>query len=264
LLNLIMNGVDAIAADGRISLETGVCAVSKDEFPDLAPGRYFRLRVSDTGQGMSPEVMSRIFEPFFTTKAPGKGTGLGLSQVYGFVRQSGGEVGVRSTMGKGTSFTIYLPVSERMTEMPPEKQVVPRNGNGALRVLLAEDDAAVATVAEAMLTDLGHEVMRAQNAEQALQVLRSARPVDLLFSDVIMPGGVNGVELAHQAVALRPGLKVLLSSGYAGDSVDKALAEGAWPFLRKPYLEAELATHLQEFLPGGAETAERDFADPSM
>jgi len=250
LLNLVVNAVDAMSGAGRITLETGLCDVSKDALAELAPGRYFRLQVSDTGRGMSPEVMSRIFEPFFTTKAPGKGTGLGLSQVYGFVRQSGGEVRVHSTTGQGTSFTIYLPVGDRRQQDLPEQKVVPHNGDWGLRVLLAEDDASVAAVAETMLRNLGHEVTRVENAEQALQVLRSARPLDLLFSDVIMPGGLNGVELAHQAIGLRPELKVLLSSGYAGESVDRALAEGAWPFLKKPYLEAELAAHLQQFSSG--------------
>lgn len=248
LLNLIVNAVDAISANGRIVVETSLCSLTQSEFPDLAPGQYLCLTVSDTGEGMSPEVMSRIFEPFFTTKGPGKGTGLGLSQVYGFVRQSGGEVHVRSTPGEGSRFTMYLPVMERNDAELPAGKPAARRRIGKLKVLLAEDDLAVARVAEIMLRNLGHEVTHAGDAGQALQILRSDAPIDLLLSDVVMPGGVNGVELASQAVELRPYLKILLSSGYAGEALDKVLNDGAWPFLKKPYLEDDLATRLDELL----------------
>jgi CheY-like chemotaxis protein len=167
--------------------------------------------------------------------------------VYGFVRQSGGEVRVQSTVGEGTTFTVYLPVANREAEVPAAQPSAPRAHNPSLQVLLTEDDPSVAGITETMLKNLGHDVVRAQNAEQALQVLKSERPVDLLLSDVIMPGGVNGVELARAAVTLRPGIKVLLSSGFAGESVDRAIDEGSWPFLRKPYLQDELAAHLQQF-----------------
>lgn len=247
LLNLIVNAADATPRGGRICVETRVIALAPDAIPSLAPGRYFRLRVTDTGQGMSDEVMSRIFEPFFTTKSAGKGTGLGLSQVYGFVRQSGGEVRVQSTPGQGTCFTVYLPIAEREVEAPAAQPVPQHVHDKSLQVLLTEDDPSVASITETMLRNLGHEVIRAQNAEQALQVLKSERPLDLLLSDVIMPGGVNGVELARAAVTLRPGIKVLLSSGFAGELVDRSIADGGWPFLRKPYLQDELAAHLQQF-----------------
>ena len=247
LLNLIVNAADATPRGGKITVETLVSGLAPDAIPGLAAGSYFSLRVTDTGQGMSREVMNRIFEPFFTTKSPGKGTGLGLSQVYGFVRQSGGEVRVQSTLGQGTTFTVYLPVADREADRPEVQPSAREALNPSLRVLLAEDDPSVAGITETMLKNLGHDVVRAQNAEQALQVLKSERPLDLLLSDVIMPGGVNGVELARAAVTLRPGLKVLLSSGFAGESVDRAIDEGAWPFLRKPYLQDELAAHLQQF-----------------
>ncbi|MBM0103398.1 response regulator [Steroidobacter sp. S1-65] len=247
LLNLIVNAVDATPAGGRISIATRVRALEQDEVPGLAAGRYFQLDVSDTGQGMSQEVMSRIFEPFFTTKTAGKGTGLGLSQVYGFVRQSGGEVHVHSTPGSGTRFTICLPVREGQAAEPIRRPAAIRRQEHSLRVLLAEDDASVATITETMLRNLGHDVLRVENADQALSLLRSATTLDLLMSDVIMPGGMNGVELAREAATLRPGIKVLLCSGYAGESVDRALAAGSWPFLRKPYLQDELAALLQRF-----------------
>lgn len=255
LLNLIVNAADATPRGGCITVETSVGTLAPDAIPGLAGGLYFRLRVTDTGQGMSPEVMNRIFEPFYTTKSPGKGTGLGLSQVYGFVRQSGGEVRVQSVPGQGTSFTAYLPVADREVEVPAAQAGTQPAHDKSLRVLLTEDDPSVAGITETMLKNLGHDVVRTQNAEQALVVLKSERPVDLLLSDVIMPGGVNGVELARAAVTLRPGIKVLLSSGFAGESVDRAIAEGAWPFLRKPYLQAELAAHLQQIYQSAGEVA---------
>ena len=247
LLNLIVNAVDATQPGGRVALQTSVQVLREDEIPGLAAGRYFQLNVSDTGQGMSPEVMSHIFEPFFTTKAPGKGTGLGLSQVYGFVRQSGGDVRVHSAPGQGTRFTIYLPIVDGHAEAPALDPITRSGDERALRVLLAEDDASVATITEAMLKNLGHEVVRVDSGEQALRVMRSDEPLDLLMSDVIMPGGMNGVEVARAAVEMRPAIKVLLCSGYAGESIDRAIAAGSWPFLRKPYLEDELAVHLRRF-----------------
>jgi CheY-like chemotaxis protein/anti-sigma regulatory factor (Ser/Thr protein kinase) len=245
LLNLIVNAVDASTEGGRISLDTSLRDLSTAEFPDLTPGRYFCVRITDSGQGMSPQVMSRIFEPFFTTKPADKGTGLGLSQVYGFVKQSGGEVRVQSKEGEGTTFTLYLPVVEQAAERSPAPVSELRKSIKQLSILLAEDNVSVATVTEAMLKNLGHVVTHAENAEQALQILRSRQQLDLLLSDIVMPGGMNGLELAHQAVVIRPGLQILLSSGYAGESADRAIAQSAWPFLKKPYLEDELAAHLQ-------------------
>jgi len=245
LLNLIVNAVDATPSGGRIVVESDIRTLALDEIPGLAAGQYFHLGVADTGQGISPEVMSRIFEPFFTTKAPGKGTGLGLSQVYGFVRQSGGEVRVQSTPGQGTCFTVNLPIAHAQSEERSPRRDVPRRNDQTLQVLLTEDDPAIAIVAEAMLRNLGHDVVRAQNAENALHLLRSELPLDLLFSDIIMPGGIDGVELAREAVTLRPGLKVLLSSGYAGEAMSETIIENSWPFLRKPYLQEELAEYLQ-------------------
>jgi PAS domain S-box-containing protein len=239
LLNLVVNAVDATPPGGEISVETQLRHLSSDEFPEIVSGRYFYLRVSDTGAGMTADVMNQIFEPFFTTKAPGKGTGLGLSQVYGFVRQSGGAIRVQSAPGQGTSFAVYLPVFKEGTQAKPAKRVGRKSGL-ALSVLLTEDDASVATITETMLKNLGHRVARAANGQQALATLRSGQHFDLLLSDVVMPGGMNGTELAREAVALRPELKILLSSGYAGESLDRALTEGAWPFLKKPYLQDDL------------------------
>ena len=244
LLNLIVNAVDASADGGEIVVETQLCTLAAQEVAGLAPGVYFRMSVADRGQGMSPDVIKRIFEPFFTTKAPGKGTGLGLSQVYGFVKQSGGEIEVDSAQGAGTRFRIYLPTSAAQPEQDhatPGQRVVSVR---PLSILLVEDDPSVAAVTEIMLVDFEHKVHRAANADEALRILWSDAEIDVLFSDVVMPGGMNGAELAKQAVVQRPQLKVLLTSGFAGESLDEWLSQGAWPFLRKPFLSTELAEAL--------------------
>jgi NO-binding membrane sensor protein with MHYT domain len=249
LLNLIVNAVDASAAGGEIVVETQLSTLADGEVAGLAPGQYFSMSVADRGQGMSPDVIKHIFEPFFTTKPPGKGTGLGLSQVYGFVKQSGGEVEVDSTEGAGTRFRIYLPISTAQ----PDHDIVPVTQRVSvvrpLSILLVEDDPSVAAVTEMMLVDFGHKVQRAANADEALRVLWSEAEIEVLFSDVVMPGGMNGVELAKQAVVQRPLLKVLLTSGYAGESLDEWLSQGAWPFLRKPFLSTELAEALADLYP---------------
>jgi PAS domain S-box-containing protein len=249
LLNLLVNAADASLAGSEILLETRLCGIAAGELPNLAAGQYLRLTVSDRGEGMSPAVVSRIFEPFFTTKPAGKGTGLGLSQVYGFVRQSGGDVQVQSTQGEGTCFSVYLPVGAEQTAAFPVRDLALNPAGLSLCVLLTEDDPSVAGIVEVMLGDLGHQVIRAANAEEALQILRSEAEIDLLLSDVVMPGGMNGVDLAKQAVELRPQVKVLLSSGYAGESIDGSLAQGGWAFLRKPYLASELAQALANLSP---------------
>jgi CheY-like chemotaxis protein len=180
-----------------------------------------------------------------------------LSQVYGFVKQSGGEIEVDSTEGAGTRFRIYLPISAAQPEQDI-LQVTQRVGVARpLRILLVEDDPSVAAVTEMMLVDLGHKVQRAANADEALRVLWSEAEIDVLFSDVVMPGGMNGVELAKQAAIQRPLLKVLLTSGYAGESLDEWLSQGAWPFLRKPFLATELAEALQ-----GSDPEPRDDSRP--
>jgi NO-binding membrane sensor protein with MHYT domain/nitrogen-specific signal transduction histidine kinase len=250
LLNLIVNAVDAsTSAGGEIVVETKLCSVSAGEVATLAPGQYFRMSVADDGQGMSPDVIKHIFEPFFTTKPPGKGTGLGLSQVYGFVKQSGGEIQVDSAEGAGTRFSIYLPVTAEKPEQDHDAASQRVAVVRPLSILLVEDDPSVAAVTDAMLTDFGHKVHRVANADEAQRVLWSDAEVDVLFSDVVMPGGMNGVELAKHAVTQRASLKVLLTSGFAGESLDEWLSQGAWPFLRKPFLSTELAQALANLEP---------------
>jgi NO-binding membrane sensor protein with MHYT domain/nitrogen-specific signal transduction histidine kinase/ActR/RegA family two-component response regulator len=265
LLNLLVNAGDASAVGGEIVVETQLCTLAVGEVANLTAGEYFSMSVADRGAGMSPDVVKRIFEPFFTTKPPGKGTGLGLSQVYGFVKQSGGEVEVDSAAGAGTRFRIYLPTTTAAPHQDPVSAGAPVDEVQPLRILLVEDDLSVAAVTDAMLTDFGHKVHRAMNADEALRILWSEAELDVLFSDVVMPGGMNGVELASQAVVQRPHLKVLLTSGFAGESLDEWLSRGAWPFLRKPFLSAELAAALASLAPGphddsraGARSSARD------
>jgi PAS domain S-box-containing protein len=246
LINLLVNAKDATPDGGAVTVVTDVRDVIDGEVPETGAGRYVVLSVSDTGEGMDETTLGRVFEPFFTTKPVGKGTGLGLSQVYGFARQSGGGVTVSSRLGKGATVTVYLPVSQGVE---PERglrfQPAARQDGAKLRVLLVEDDAAVAAIAETMLRDMGHAVVRAETGDQALTALQPPAVFDVLLTDVIMPGGMDGVALARRVTALQPDMEVLLTSGYAGDDVDSTLADAPWPLLRKPYSEHELSQILQ-------------------
>jgi len=197
-------------------------------------------------------VVERVFEPFFTTKEVGKGSGLGLSQVYGFVKQSGGHVTIDSEAGQGTTIRLYLPPGETVVAAPaPGSRVAPERepGHGSERILLVEDEPDVLHTATAMITDLGYEVRAAPGPLEALEILRGAdEPIDLLFSDVVMPR-MNGVELAEEACRLRPGLKVLLTSGYSRESLSSRTAlHGGLPMIPKPYKQANLAGRLRALL----------------
>jgi CheY-like chemotaxis protein len=199
---------------------------------------------------MTPETVERVFEPFFTTKGPGRGTGLGLSQVYGFARQSGGAVMIETAPGPGASVRIYLPLhhtDDTPAAAEPVPDPAPEPRGPALRILLVEDDETVGDVIEAMLDELGHAVVRAASAPEALVLLQRGEPVDLMLTDVIMPGGKTGVQLAHEAVALRPSLPVILSSGYTGDTLGGA-SEAPWPLLRKPYDSDALARTIESMI----------------
>jgi PAS domain S-box-containing protein len=241
VMNLVVNARDATPQGGGIRVETQPCVLKAGEAEDAPAGDYLCVAVHDTGEGMDALTASRVFEPFFTTKEPGRGTGLGLSQVYGFARQSGGAVTVETAPGQGATVRIYLPLAEasaQRTAAAPEAAAAQRGP--ARRVLLVEDDASVGEMVEAMLSDLGHEVLRAEAAAPALTILEASGRIDLMLTDLIMPGGMNGVELAHAAVALRPGLPVILTSGYTGETLGAA-ADAPWPLLAKPYPAEALA-----------------------
>jgi CheY-like chemotaxis protein len=190
---------------------------------------------------MSADVASRIFEPVFTTKEIGKGTGLGLSQVYGFARQSGGFVSIETAMGRGTEVMIHLPrtspgVAADEVVPTPQLQV---NGEGI--VLVVEDDPAVRATTHALLQDLGYRVLEAENARSALDIVATGQPIELVFTDVIMPGGMNGIELANAITAQRPELPVLLTSGYTAQRLIPDSAIRTWPLLHKPYTQSALS-----------------------
>jgi len=255
VMNLVVNARDATPPGGLIRVETSRCVLAADEAEDAPAGDYLCVAVHDTGEGMDADTVSRVFEPFFTTKEPGRGTGLGLSQVYGFARQSGGAAVVESAPGKGTTVKVYLPLADGPGEAAsaaPEAATAPHAPGR--RVLLVEDDASVGEMVEAMLCDLGHEVLRAEAAAPALSILKKPGRIDLMLTDLIMPGGVNGVELARAAVELRPGLPVILTSGYTGEALGEAAA-APWPLLPKPYPAETLASLIEAVMGKASEDA---------
>ncbi|HTZ37417.1 MAG TPA: PAS domain-containing protein [Stellaceae bacterium] len=246
-MNLVINARDAMPRGGRVSLRArNVLAGSLPDGAELRPGDYVAFEVADTGEGMAPDIVGRAFEPFFTTKEIGKGSGLGLSMVYGFARQSGGGVALDSSPGAGTRVTLYLPRAvEDGTGDADIAATEPRRGSGA--VLVVEDDEEVREVSVAMLQSLGYRVFVARDGPEALQVLQRLPSVDLLFTDLIMPNGMSGTALAREAERARPGLKVLLTTGYAGAGA----AEGdGYPLIAKPFYRSELSRVVAELLGG--------------
>jgi CheY-like chemotaxis protein len=196
---------------------------------------------------MDANTLARAFEPFFTTKTQGRGTGLGLSQVYGFVHQSQGAVTVDSAPGKGSSVCLYLPRIAGDAAAPEVDLLAQKDQGPALDVLLAEDDLQVGEMVGAMLADLGHRVTRAETADAALELIQAGANVDLLLTDLIMPGDKTGVDLAREATLLRPDLPVILSSGYTGEALDAA-RDAPWPLLQKPYGREALARQIAAVL----------------
>ena len=244
LLNLVVNARDATPAGGEVTIETRPVTLTK-AVGDLEPGQYLRVAVRDTGSGMDAATAARAIEPFFTTKPPGEGTGLGLSQVYGFARQSGGSVDIETRPGQGATVAMLLPIADAADLDAGEAAIDHVAGQIPSRVLLVEDDPQVAELVDAMLGDLGHTVIRAGGVDEALDQLDRDRTIELVLSDVIMPGGRSGVDLAEHLAQVRPGLPVVLCSGYTGGDQGRAQA-GAWPFLSKPFSLDSLARVLTE------------------
>jgi PAS domain S-box-containing protein len=247
LLNLVVNARDAMPEGGKLTIGTSptILRDGASAALRLPPGQYVSVSVQDTGHGMTPEVVSRVFEPFFTTKEVGKGTGLGLSQVYGFVVQSGGNISIDSKPGTGTKITMLLPATPG-EENGSEEAEAPRPARDTTgTVLIVEDEPAVLEVASEIFESLGYNVLKAIDAPSALEVLQGEAVIDVLFSDVVMPNGMNGVELSQKARSLRPGLKILLASGYPISTLPlEGLGAGS-AFISKPYRWTELADKLR-------------------
>ncbi len=253
LLNLVVNARDAMPAGGRVVIETGNAefdAAYAEQHADLQPGCYAMLAVSDTGHGIPPDILPRVFEPFYTTKGVGKGTGLGLAMVYGFVKQSRGHAAIYSEVDRGTTVRLYFPRATAARDEPEPAPATPPPGEAhaeRLVVLLVEDDALVRAFARRQVEALGHVVIEAGNGPEALRQLAAHPEVGLLFTDIVMPGGMTGRQLADAAQALRPGLPVLYTSGYTENAIiHQGRLDPGVVLLSKPYARAELAEKLRQ------------------
>jgi two-component system cell cycle sensor histidine kinase/response regulator CckA len=250
VMNLVVNAKDAMTGGGTLTLATqDVVVALGDSVPDpeMVPGPYVRLSVTDDGAGMSPDVMAHLFEPFFTTKETGKGTGLGLATVYGIVKQSNAFIDVRSTPGQGTTFAIYFPrvtVGESRSASPPS-----RSSSGGETILIIEDDATVRHAAERALCSAGYRVLAAGGGTQAIELLqRETAPLHLVLTDVVMHGQ-GGREVARRIAELRPGVRTLYMSGYTHEAISQhgVLDEGL-DFLPKPFTPSVLLSRVRQSL----------------
>jgi two-component system, cell cycle sensor histidine kinase and response regulator CckA len=252
IVNLAVNARDAMPQGGKLNIETRNVELDADYaklHPEVKPGRFVMVAVSDTGSGMSHETKGRIFEPFFTTKGPGKGTGLGLATVYGIVKQSGGHIAVHSELGQGTTFTIYLPpVEEKLLsgKSPLGSKVAP---HGKETILLVEDEDAVRGIIKFALQNLDYTVLEARNGEEAVGICeRHTEPIQLLITDVVMPE-MGGRQVAERLTACKRGIKVLFLSGYTDDAVVRhGVLQAEVAFLQKPFTPMALANKVRDVL----------------
>jgi signal transduction histidine kinase/CheY-like chemotaxis protein len=262
IVNLVVNARDAMPHGGRITIETANASLDEAycrQFGDVAPGQYALLSVSDTGTGISPEHLSKVFEPFFTTKSASTRTGLGLAMIYGFVKQSKGHIRLYSEAGHGTTAKIYLPRmtgAARIESVPAaahaETVQMPEANPGEV-ALMVEDDEDVLESTVMFLRELGYSVLAARNGAEALSHLKGSERVDILFTDVVLPQGMNGRMLAVEAAALRPALPVLFTTGYARNAiVHNGQLDADVQFLPKPYTQQDLAQKLRAVLDAGA------------
>jgi PAS domain S-box-containing protein len=256
ILNLAVNARDAMGPGGRLTIETHNASLDDSYVagvPEgLAPGQYVMIAVSDTGCGMTVDTQQKVFEPFFTTKDVGKGTGLGLSQVYGFVRQSGGHVRIYSEPGVGTTVKIYLPRGR--AGLPAERseaRLEPKAISGDERILLVEDHEDLREHIAGILTDLGYDVLATADGRSALAAIEEGPDFDLLLTDVVLPGGMNGRQIATRALQLRPGLKILFMTGYTQNAIvhDGRLDEGV-ALISKPFTYDQLGAKVRAELDG--------------
>jgi CheY-like chemotaxis protein len=253
LLNLAINARDAMPRGGKLTLQASNVVLGETEAAatgEIRPGSYVLIAVSDSGIGIPQAIRDKIFEPFFSTKEVGKGTGLGLSMVYGFVKQSGGHIKLYSEEGHGTTFQIYLPradsaQSEKHAEQTPEAPTAGSNET----ILVVEDDALVRAYVTTQLRSLGYKTISAANASEALKIVESGAEFDLLFTDVIMPGAMNGRQLADEVAKRRSPLRVLFTSGYSEDAVvHHGRLDPGVLLLAKPYRKIELARMIRTAL----------------
>lgn len=257
LMNLVLNARDAMPEGGIVEISSSLVTVSETDVlrnPEARPGRFARMRVTDSGSGMSPQIISRIFDPFFTTKDVGKGTGLGLSTIHGIVKQHEGWVEVTSEIGKGSTFEIFLPMCDNTPAQskPAEKPAAPAEGKGET-VLVVEDEIAVRELACMALRKRGYQVLHASNGPAAIEVWQQcSNPVDLLLTDMVMPNGMSGGELAKELIKRNPNLKIIYTSGYSPEILkqDSILAQGI-NFLPKPYDLPALLKAVRLCLDGG-------------
>ena len=253
IVNLAINARDAMPGGGTLTIETENVTLDEDyaaHHVEVAPGDYVMLAVSDTGTGMSQEVIGRAFEPFFTTKREGEGTGLGLSQVFGWVKQSGGHIKIYSELGHGTTIKLYLPRAEAQSaDKRPRVEVATPTGDET--VLVVEDNPNVRKTVIRQLHDLGYKTIEAESGASALQMVRGGAEFDLLLTDVIMPGGMTGYQLADELRQAKPGLKILFTSGYTELATAGEQAALKDPLLSKPYRKQDLGRAVRSVLDGG-------------
>jgi CheY-like chemotaxis protein len=252
ILNLALNARDAMSGGGRLTVEINNASLDEAyarDIRDVTPGQYVMLAVTDTGEGMDEDVRARVFEPFFTTKVDGKGTGLGLSMVYGFVKQSNGHIQIYSEPGQGTTVKIYLPRSRQDEQTTPLMLETPPPPEVGRTILVVEDEETVREAAMAMIEELGYRRLEAADAESALAVLEKGERVDLVFTDVVMPGPLRTRDFAQRLHELRPGMPVLFTSGYTDNAIihQGRLDEGVH-LISKPYAKADLARRIAALL----------------
>jgi len=253
ILNLATNARDAMPDGGTLTITTRNVQVDEtftDAHPEVVPGDYVLLEISDTGSGIAPDMLEKVIEPFFSTKSTGHGTGLGLSMVYGFAKQTGGHISIYSEIGHGTTIRLYLPrAGVGDIEVTTEDYGGTGTEGGNERVLVVEDNASLRETVVAQLEVLGYQVIERDGPQTALEVLRSEAVIDLLLSDIVMPGDLSGYDLVAEGMKLRPGLRVLLTSGFSDEMVSR---NGKTPpgvqFLAKPYRFQDLARMVRKTL----------------
>ncbi|KQO78255.1 MULTISPECIES: hybrid sensor histidine kinase/response regulator [unclassified Methylobacterium] len=254
LLNVLLNARDAMPGGGSVTVKTENLLIEDEDtalFKTVGPGAYVVVSVTDTGSGMPAEILNRVMEPFFTTKGEGKGTGLGLAMVYGFAKQSGGSVKIYSEVGHGTTVRLLFPASDQKIEDERRASQRAADRHGTETVLVVDDRPDVAETAGMILEDFGYKVIVADGPRAAIEFLDGERRIDLLFTDLIMPGGMNGVMLARAARERQPKIKVLLTTGYAEASIERSDAGGTdFEIINKPYKRLELARRVRRVIDG--------------